>query len=150
MTRNLKIFIGMVVLGTIAYLALSDGVSHLNNAAAQTIAGWLMLILFFYIVFNLVYKVIYRLVGVTNKLMFRGWKQGWPRLTHQQAAEVNKYWLVWLGGSLLTYMVYTLLFHASEWKSALIFGLGAIVIVTLAKLNSRMKIAGHTKTDLFK
>jgi hypothetical protein len=82
--------------------------------------------------------------------MFRGWTQGWPRLTHQQAAEVNKYWLAWLGGSLLTYMVYTLLFHASEWKRALIFGLGAIVIVALAKLNSRMKIAGHTKSDLIK
>jgi hypothetical protein len=82
--------------------------------------------------------------------MFRGWTQGWPRLSHQQAAEVNKYWLVWLGGSLLTYVVYTLLFHRSQWKSALIFGLAAVAIVALAKLNSRMKIAGHTKNELFK
>lgn len=149
MTRNLKIFIGLVVLGTAGYLALGDGLSHASQTV-QNIASIPMLLLFFYIVFNLVYRVIYRLVGVTDKLMFRGWKQGWPRLTHQQAAEVNKYWLVWLGGSLLTYVAYTLLFHRSQWRGAIIFGLAAGVIVMLAKLNSRMKIAGHTKNELFK
>jgi len=150
MTRNFKIFTGVVVLGTAAYLALADLISYLPPVL-RSIGSWVMLFLFFYIVFNLIYRVIYRLVGVTDKLMYRGWKHGWPRLTHQQAAEVNKYWLVWLGGSLSTYMVYTLLFHRAEWKSALIFGLAAALIVTFAKVNSRMKIAGrHTKEELFK
>jgi hypothetical protein len=149
MTRNLKIFIGLVVLGTTAYLAASDGISHLSGTA-KTLANWLMLVLFFYIVFNLVYRIIYSLVGVTDKLIFKGWTEGWPRLTHQQAAEANKYWLVWLGGSLLTDVVYTLLFHRSQWKGALVFGLVAAIVVTLAKLNSRIKIAGHTKNELFK
>src|SRR5438270_10540786 len=99
MTRNFKIFIGLVVLGTAAYLAADDGASHLSGTP-KTIADWIMILLFFWVVFNFVYRVIYRLVGVTDKLMFKGWSQGWPRLTHQQAAEVNKYWVVWLGGSL--------------------------------------------------
>ena len=90
------------------------------------------------------------MVGVTNKLMFRGRTNGWPRLTHQQAEEVNKYWLVWLGGSLLTYVIYTLLFHRSQWKGALIFGAVVGMAVYLTKLNSRMKIAGHTKEEIFK
>ncbi len=149
MTRNLKIFTVLVVLTTGAYLALDDLMTYLPKTA-QTIGGWIMLLLFFYIVFNLVYKVIYRLVGVTSKLMFRGWSQGWPRITHQQAAEINKYWLVWLGGSIFTYVIYTLLFHREQWKSALIFGFVAIAVVTLARMNSKQKIAGHTKEEIFK
>lgn len=149
MTRNLKIFTGLVVLGTTTYLALGDLINHLPQTP-QTIASWLMLLLFFYIVFNLVYRVIYRLVGVTSKLIFKGWSQGWPRLTHQQAAEVNKYWLVWLGGSISTYVVYTLLFHRAQWKGALIVGLVVILMVSLARLNSKQKIAGHTKNEIFK
>jgi hypothetical protein len=149
MTRNLKIFIGLVVMGTTAYLAASDGIAHLSGTA-KTTADWLMLLLFFYVVFNLVYRVIYRLVGVTDKLVFKGWTQGWPRPTHQQAAEVNKYWLVWMGGSLLTYVAYTLLFHRSQWKGAIVLGLVAALLVGLAKINSRMKIGGHTKEEIFK
>lgn len=149
MTRNFKVFIGLVIFGTAGFLALTDLVPHLPNIW-QMIASWLMILLFFYIVFNLVYRVIYKLVGVTDKLMFRGRTEGWPRPTHQQAAEVNKYWLTWLGGSFLTYVAYTLLFHRSEWKSALIFGVAAVLIVSFAKFNSRMKIAGHTKEEIFK
>ncbi|HEX5447753.1 MAG TPA: hypothetical protein VFW90_00950 [Candidatus Saccharimonadales bacterium] len=149
MTRNLKFFIGLIVVSTVAFLALGDGLSH-SSETVQNIASIPMILLFFYIVFNFVYRVIYRLVGVTDKLMFRGRKYGWPRLTHQQAEEVNKYWIIWLGGSLLTYVVYTLLFHRSQWKSAIITGLVAFMVVTLAKLNSRTKIAGHTKEEVFK
>jgi hypothetical protein len=149
MTRNLKIFTGLVVLGTAAYLALGDLINHLPQTA-QTILGFVMLILFFYIVFNFVFRVIYRLTGVTDTLMFKGRMHGWPRPTHQQAAEINRYWLVWLGGSLLTYIAYTLIFHNLEWKNALIFCVIVIVIVTLARLNSKQKIAGHTKEEIFK
>jgi hypothetical protein len=149
MTRNLKIFIGMVVLGTTAYLALSDLLTHFSDTV-QTIGGFAMLLLFFYIVFNFVHRVIYRLTGVTGKLMFRGRSEGWPRPTHRQAAEINRYWLVWIGGSLITYIAYTLLFHRLEWKNALVFCLIVILIVYLARQNSKHKIAGHTKKDLFK
>ncbi|HEX5447640.1 MAG TPA: hypothetical protein VFW90_00320 [Candidatus Saccharimonadales bacterium] len=149
MTRNLKIFIGLVVAGTAGFLALSDGLAHLSGSAL-VIASWLMLILFFWIIFNFVYRVIYRLVGVTDKLMFKGRTKGWPRLTHQQAAEVNKYWLVWLSSSLSTYVIYTFLFHREQWKGSLVFGLIVAVIIILAKISSKHKIAGHTKQELFK
>jgi|GEM_PF-6462566 len=149
MTRNLKVFTGLVVLGTVAYLALGDLIAHLPDTA-QTLAGFVMLVLFFYVVFNFVYRVIYRMTGVTNKLMFKGRTHGWPRPNHHQTAEINRYWLVWLGGSLLTYIVYTLIFHGLEWKNALVFSLIVAVIVTLARLNTKHKIAGHTKEEIFK
>jgi|SRR5579862_1231178 len=145
MTRNLKIFIGLSVLSTILYLVATDLTDHLSGGA-QTLASWVLLILSLWVVFDLVVKVIYRLVGVTNKVM----EPAPARLNHVQASEVNKYWIVWLGSSLPTAIVYTLLFQRNHWKTVLLTGVVVAVIVLLATLNSKQKIAGHTKDEIFK
>lgn len=149
MSSNLLRFIIISVILTAGYLALGDLIPHLPDLA-QTIASLLMILLFFYIVFNLIIRIIYRMTGVTDRLMFKGWSNGWPRPTHHQAAKINRFWVTWLGTSLITFAVYTLLFHRLEWKGAFIFGVTAVIVVTLAKLHSRMKIAGHAKNEIFK
>jgi|SRR6266404_6357028 len=145
MTRNLRIFIGVTTVLTILYLAANDLVDHLSGGA-QTLASWILLILALWVAFDLILKIIYRLAGITKKLM-----DPFPaRLTHQQAAIVNKYWIAWLGSSLPTAFVYTLLFQRNQWKSALLTGGVIIVVVVLAVMNSKQKIAGHTKDQIFK
>jgi uncharacterized membrane protein YjgN (DUF898 family) len=145
MTRNLKIFIGLVIAATAVDLAANNAASHLHGGA-QTVASLVLLILSLWVVFDLIVKVIYRLVGVTEKLM----DPAPPRLSHQQSAQVSKYWMVWLVSSAPVILIYTLIFDHTHWKSNLVAAGVVIVVVLLGVTNSRQKIAGHTKNEIFK
>lgn len=145
MTRNLKVFSGLVIIATVVYFAANSLVDHLSGAS-QTVASWILLILAVWVVFDLIVKVIYWFVGITNKLM----DPAPPRLSHQQAAEVNKYWMVWLLSSVPVILGYTLIFNRSQWKSTLIVVGVVVLAVYLGNVSSRQKIAGHTKEQIFK
>src|SRR5665213_1843243 len=121
------------------FVVVNNLVPHLPQGA-QSLVNFGLFLAFFWIPFEFIVRVIYRMSGVTRKL----WGE-LPRLTHQQAETVNQYWIVWLVTALLTDAAYTLLFDRSHWKSSLLFGGAFALLILLSFVNRRFKIGGHSK-----
>ena len=149
MTRNLKTFIVLAGLITAGFISAQNLVDHLPSAL-QAVSSLVLLITFFWVYFDLVVKIIYRLVGVSTEKAKSRAKNEPIRLTHQQAAAVNRYWIAWLATSLIVTVANTLLFERSHLITAFLLDGAFLVVISLAVINSKQKIMGHTKKELFK
>lgn len=143
MTRNQKILIIVSALVTVGSLGAASLVDNLPSGP-QEVVGIALLIIFFWVYFDLIVKIIYRLAGVP-----RVKKSPAGRLTHRQADLINRYWLVWLMTSVLSGLSYSFLLNRESWKAAVIV-CGALSLIILVNIfDTRRKIRGYDKKELF-
>lgn len=147
MSRRLAIFVVATAAFTAAYIAL-------NHLALQLTGGWqsllslVLLILYLWIAFDLVVKVIHRIVGVPAQ---DGRAKNLPqRLSHQQSEAVNRFWVAWLVTSVIAWMIYVTTFNWDQWRSGLVVGGLFMVVILVAYVSRRQKIMGYSKKELFK
>lgn len=149
MVRKTSAFIALSAIITAGYLAALDLLDKLSPGF-QSIGSIILLIVFFWLFFDGILKIIYRFSGVERQSKKPKTNIESPRLTHQQAAAVNRYWIIWLATSMLVSASYILIFARGNWKTAALWGSAIVAVLFLAYLNTRQRIMGHSKKDLFR
>lgn len=140
--RLLLIAISVILVSSLGAASLI--VPHLPGALSS-VGSLVLLFGFFWITFDLIVKIIYKLTGVTKSLRDKAPR----RLTHKQSETVNSFWLTWIVTALVSGSIYILLFEREQWKSNFIIGGGFGLLVLLAYIKRRQSILGYSKKDLF-
>ena len=145
MKSKLNKFIGVIAIITLLYMVANDLETRLP-AGIQGVVGFGLVVFFFWFVFDFVIKIIYRMSGITTRLM----DPKPAKLNHTQAEVVKKYWIAWLATGLIVSIAYTLILHINHWKTSLIYGAAFGLLVMFGFLSSKQRIMGHTKEEIFK
>lgn len=146
MNPKLIYFAGVCILVTIG-LMFAPALALLLPEFLQGIGSVIILVLQLWILFGLIFRIIYRMAGITGSIRE---KPGQKKLTHQQAELASKYWLVWLLCLLGTGAAWVLLFNRDDWLVSLVILAAVAVVASIAYLANKRKIMGHTAKDVFK
>ena len=144
--KNLLQFIAASVLLSIAVILAPQALALVDDGLMGTIGSLALLAFYAWILFDVIIRLIHTCAGITKSLKEKPAK----KLTHQQAAIVNTYWMIWLFSTLATGAVYTFIVDTSNWKLSIGLAVGGAIAAILAYVNSKQKIMGHTRKELFK